>query len=814
MNKTVKAFAVSFVSFILSAMIMLSLIKLDVSASVSVPDSKVDLYFLSEPASDVLTIPSKYKTKYQIKATGSSSGYTYSVVSGDTVIVSSDGLVTVRSYKSTVYNISTGTSTVRTIYNTGKSTVRVSSNADNSYKDIVFNVNDYASVYCEKVMDDIIKANITSNMTVKQKVEKITKYTAEEYDYNGSYSSAYSMIIYGGGDCWASTDMIISLCKKCGLDAWSRNGNRDPGAGSGHRNAVVADPDNNCWYECEAGYSGTKPRYYYVATRTDLFSYQVINGEAMIYQYDGKSVPEKFVIPSEIGGYKVTSIADSFIHSTSVKKIILPSTLKSIGDYAFSSCSALESITIPSSVTSIGQGVFASCSKIKTLTVDSANKSYTSTGNVIYTKDKTSLITAPTASSVSIPSTVTSIAPYAFYYNPNIKSITIPSSVKTIGEGAFGNCANLGSLTIKGNGLSYIGNFAFAYTGNLRIIELPSSVSKLGNNIFYYSGKKYISIASAKAPKTVSSEGNESGLTASYSDDITLYLKKGATGYNDNWKNDHITLVYAADPVKALRDAYAKIPYEINMTSDKVVCGKMMTLTASLDGETTRSNWKSSDSKIATVDSNGNVTAKMAGKVTITATAAGKTAKCTVTVLYKDVINSSDFWYAPTNYLTAKGVVKGYANQTEFRPANNCTRAQMVTFLYRLQGEPKTKSSKCKFDDVKSGDYFYKPVIWAVEQGITTGVSEKKFNPQGVCTRAQTVTFLWRMAGKPEPGKNAKTFSDVNKKDYFYKATLWASDKKILAGYDDGTFKPQGKCLRRQMVTFLYKYDKYVNGKG
>ena len=256
----------------------------------------------------------------------------------------------------------------------------------------------------------------------------------------------------------------------------------------------------------------------------------------------------------------------------------------------------------------------------------------------------------------------------------------------------------------------------------------------------------------------------------------------------------------------------------ISLTLDKkeanIVCGSTLTLKATLKNSTSAISWKSSNTKIATVDSKGKITSKMAGKVTITATAAGKTAKCTVTVLYKDVTNSSDFWYAPTNYLTAKGVVKGYANQTEFRPTNDCTRAQMVTFLYRLQGEPKTKSNECKFDDVKSGDYFYKPVIWAVEQGITTGVSKTSFNPQGVCTRAQTVTFLWRMAGKPEPAKNAKKFTDVETKDYFYKATLWASGKKILAGYDDNTFRPQGKCLRRQMVTFLYKYDKYINEKG
>ena len=235
---------------------------------------------------------------------------------------------------------------------------------------------------------------------------------------------------------------------------------------------------------------------------------------------------------------------------------------------------------------------------------------------------------------------------------------------------------------------------------------------------------------------------------------------------------------------------------------------------ATLKGSTNKISWKSSNTDVATVDSNGKVTAKMAGAVTITATAAGKSVSCRITVLYKDVTNSKDFWYTPTYYLTETGVAKGYNKQTEFRPANECSRAQMVTFLYRLQGEPKTKATSCKFGDVKTTDYFYKPVIWAVEQGITTGYSDGTFKPQNVCTRAQTVTFLWRMAGKPKPSGSKKTFNDVKKDDYFYQATIWAAEMKIVAGYEDGSFKPQGNCLRRQMVTFLYKYDKFINGKG
>ncbi|MBP5654191.1 MAG: S-layer homology domain-containing protein [Clostridiales bacterium] len=246
----------------------------------------------------------------------------------------------------------------------------------------------------------------------------------------------------------------------------------------------------------------------------------------------------------------------------------------------------------------------------------------------------------------------------------------------------------------------------------------------------------------------------------------------------------------------------------------QVICGNSTTINATLKGSSSKISWKSSDTSIATVDASGKVTAKQAGTVTITASAAGKSAACTVSVLYKDVTSKKDFWFEPTNYLSAKGIVKGYDKQTTFKPGNDCTRAQMVTFLWRLAGQPEPKSKTTNFKDIKSSDYFYKPVLWAVDKGITTGVSKTKFAPQGVCTRAQTVTFLWRMANKPAPKTKTNKFKDVKTKDYFYKAVLWASEKKIVAGYGDGTFKPQGKCLRRQMVTFLYKYDKFVNGNA
>ncbi|MBO4579418.1 MAG: S-layer homology domain-containing protein [Clostridiales bacterium] len=259
----------------------------------------------------------------------------------------------------------------------------------------------------------------------------------------------------------------------------------------------------------------------------------------------------------------------------------------------------------------------------------------------------------------------------------------------------------------------------------------------------------------------------------------------------------------------------SKSVLKLDKTNLSIISGKNASLKATMDNSDAEITWKSSDTKVATVDSKGKVTAKQAGTAVISASADGQTVNCDVQVLYKDVTSKKDFWYEPTNYLTAKGVVKGYANQTEFRPANKCTRAQMVTFIWRLQGEPKPKSSTCKFSDVKKTDYFYKACIWGNENHIVEGYKDGTFGPQIVCARKHAVTFLWRLAGQPKPTSTKNKFSDVKKTDYFYKATLWASEKKILAGYDDGTFRPNGDCLRRQMVTFLYKFDKYAgSGSG
>ena len=357
---------------------------------------------------------------------------------------------------------------------------------------------------------------------------------------------------------------------------------------------------------------------------------------------------------------------------------------------------------------------------------------------------------------------------------------------------------------------------------NKHFADADCTTELTADDLVIKAAHKPVDVAAKDA--TCTEAGNEAGKKCSVCGDIldgckeipakghtwgAWKLTKAAT-VDEEGEQTRTCSVCKAKETKVVPKLEPTITLKINKTSLNVVCGATDTLKAVLVGATDKITWKSSDAKTAKVDANGKITALKAGTVTITASAAGKTAKCTVTVLYKDVTNTSDFWYTPTNYLTAKGVVKGYANQTEFRPANICTRAQMVTFIWRLMGEPAPKGKTCKFSDVKEKDYFFKACIWGNENHIVEGYNDKTFRPQVTCARKHAVTFLWRLAGKPEPTTKNNKFTDVKEKDYYYKATLWASEKKILEGYNDNTFRPGGDCLRRQMVTFLYKYDKFV----
>ncbi|WP_312159805.1 S-layer homology domain-containing protein [Oscillibacter sp.] len=173
------------------------------------------------------------------------------------------------------------------------------------------------------------------------------------------------------------------------------------------------------------------------------------------------------------------------------------------------------------------------------------------------------------------------------------------------------------------------------------------------------------------------------------------------------------------------------------------------------------------------------------------------------TVVFTDV-NTDAYYYDAVLWAVDKGVTTG-TTSTTFSPNGTCTRGQTVTFLWRAMGSPEPDITVKPFTDVAADAYYYKAVLWAVEQGITQGTSDTTFSPDAVVSRGQTVMFLWRAAGMPA-SEIPNPFADVAKDAYYYKAVLWATEKSITSGTSNTSFEPDGGCNRAQIVTFLYRY--------
>lgn len=172
-------------------------------------------------------------------------------------------------------------------------------------------------------------------------------------------------------------------------------------------------------------------------------------------------------------------------------------------------------------------------------------------------------------------------------------------------------------------------------------------------------------------------------------------------------------------------------------------------------------------------------------------------------VTFKDIKEGS-FYYDSVYWAVRKDITQGIGDSL-FNPEGTCTRAQVVTFLWRAAGEPKPETTKNPFVDVEEGAYYYDAVLWAYENGITLGLDGEHFDPEGACTRAQVVTFLWRVAEKPKAETAKNPFEDVKKGDYYYDAVLWAYKNGITNGISDTQFQIDGTCKRAQAVTFLYR---------
>ena len=167
-------------------------------------------------------------------------------------------------------------------------------------------------------------------------------------------------------------------------------------------------------------------------------------------------------------------------------------------------------------------------------------------------------------------------------------------------------------------------------------------------------------------------------------------------------------------------------------------------------------------------------------------------------------VKQGDYYYNAVQWAVGKKITSG-TSATTFTPDGICTRAQTVTFLWRSQGSPKAAGAENPFTDVSKDAYYYDAVLWAVEQGITNGTSATTFSPDATVTRGQTAAFLWRVAKQPQVDQTANPFADVTQNAYYYNAVLWAVAKEITNGTSSTTFSPDQGCTRAQIVTFLWR---------
>lgn len=167
-------------------------------------------------------------------------------------------------------------------------------------------------------------------------------------------------------------------------------------------------------------------------------------------------------------------------------------------------------------------------------------------------------------------------------------------------------------------------------------------------------------------------------------------------------------------------------------------------------------------------------------------------------------VSRLDYFYNAVKWAAENGIASGTGRYT-FSPNAVCTRAQTVTFLWRAAGSPLPRYRVCPFTDVQPNDYYYNAVLWAVEQGITTGLNATTFGPDVTVDRGQVAAFLYRAASAAKPS-TFNPFTDVKTTAYNYNAILWAYDNRITTGTSDTTFSPDAYCTRAQIVTFLYRY--------
>ena len=518
---------------------------------------------------------------------------------------------------------------------------------------------------------------------------------------------------------------------------------------------------------------------------------------------------------------------EAFVLCTALKEVEISGSVQEIPEMAFWGCTALESVVLQEGVTTIGKNAFD-------LTEEIWNDDYTEAS---YVNEN------PQLKSINIPSTVTSVGEYF------LRGIKENNETALIFEGntppTFESKALAG---ISGEGVNqptvyYPAEAVEAYTaegsdlvtnnlvsapvegeGNNNQYSLtvtPSATSVYENNTISFTVE---STLPQDAALTVGSSDTTVATAALSSDQKSITVtgvKEGTATITVSIKLGDVVL--ASESVTVTVDergtsgssSSGTTRYTVSVEDTDNGTVKVSPTRASKGSTVTITVTPDEGyelDKLVVTDKNSDAVKlidKGDGKYTFTMPRSAVTVEATFAEIgtepespvFTDV-PASAYYYDAVLWAVENGVTEG-TNATTFSPDMSCTRAQMVTFLWRAAGSPEPVTTTNPFTDVNSGVYYYDAVLWAVEQGITSGTSATTFAPDATCTRAQTVTFLYRAAGSP--AVSGDSFADVSADAYYADAVAWAVSEGVTVGTSDTTFSPDMNCTRAQIVTFMYR---------
>lgn len=371
-------------------------------------------------------------------------------------------------------------------------------------------------------------------------------------------------------------------------------------------------------------------------------------------------------------------------------------------------------------------------------------------------------------------------------------------------SGAFNTrtkVTNLDSVTFVPNDKTTAKTITLNFT--LYATRYSSSSTSRGTTVSY-SGSVVVNLVREDIKYTVS-QGDSVRFDES---DFLSYLHS-TKGYSSNYTIDYVTFDQSA--VSAVNEGslytyYSGYNYGGSVkTTDKFYYSATASQNALSDVAFLASRYAKTGETVyipftiyARYGTTGTGTRQLTGTVAI---------KIGQTMNFIDV-KTSDYFYNSVKWAVGKNITNG-TSSTTFSPYKSCTRAEIVTFLWRAAGSPEPTTTRNPFRDVNAVTHssYYKAILWASQKGITSGTSTTAFSPDQVCTRAQIVTFLYRYAGQPS-GYYSNPFKDVGatSEASYYKAILWAVGKGITTGTSATTFSPYASCNRAEAVTFLYRY--------